>query len=245
MYREVNNILQDLKGLTIERLNEILDSKTTKFSLDSTLSLKQAMKVYEWAEENPIVPNVEEPVTEVVEQKRVTDEVKTTSISLKVPVMSGKNALEWKQGIKRYVLNLFETSKSIEAFTERCEALLDSAKENFQRQYINELWTKYVRRLEKYSKLEMSTPSSSHRKKVIRDKTATFLSDEERRERNGDSRTSKGFSSTGVSMPTRESLIERYERHKENWNKLSEEDRKRRGGRMFISICMGGQNKRY
>lgn len=54
MYREIQNILSELKGLTWEILVEILSTRSCNLDIypTSTLSTKQALFVYEWYEEN-------------------------------------------------------------------------------------------------------------------------------------------------------------------------------------------------
>lgn len=69
------------------------------------------------------------------------------------------------------------------------------------------------------------------------------MTDEERRERNGDKRRMDGYSSTGVKMATHEQLVRM---HDEKVRYQKEHPAPRRSKvKMFISVCMGGHNKVY
>lgn len=75
------------------------------------------------------------------------------------------------------------------------------------------------------------------------------MSDEERRQRNGDKRVQEGFSSTGVPLPSQIEMSEYHRKMQEQRHcydrYIKENPEKRKKGKMFISVSMGGHNKRY
>lgn len=76
-----------------------------------------------------------------------------------------------------------------------------------------------------------------------------IMSAEERRQRNGDKRVREGFSSTGVRLPSQTDMSNYHQHMQEQRDSydryIKENPEKRKKGKMFISVSMGGHNKRY
>lgn len=86
--------------------------------------------------------------------------------------------------------------------------------------------------------------SQKHRNTLVPSMTT-----EERRRRNGDKSVKEGFSSTGVPLPSRQTLQSYHEKRQEERERhekfIRENPERKKHGKMIIYIASGGMNKKY
>lgn len=92
-------------------------------------------------------------------------------------------------------------------------------------------------------------PQASDYQHRIKQDLAPRMPNEERRQRNGDKRVREGFSSTGVPLPSQTDMSKYHQQmqdQRDSYDRyIKENPEKRKKGKMFISVSMGGHNKRY
>lgn len=99
--------------------------------------------------------------------------------------------------------------------------------------------------MNKQYKIENKNSPKKKKRKIPKNK---FELMEDKFERNRDKRVERGFSSTGVPLPTFNALLEYAEKKKRRrieYYKNHSSENKKSNGKFFIDVCMGGQNKKY
>lgn len=256
MHREVNLILNECLNLHLADIERILHEMNPNMVVteETTLSLKQTVYLYEHLpkQQSTVYPHEKVEIISSKKDKQKEDKQKNKNTKPKKDNSIQEQIEFEREKYKTYkiIASCYEHAISEKEIHRCCEKLKRKAKDERILQMIKELERTYCNKIYKHLQSLNQRNSQNYCGEEIRIQTKrshnrmqSHLTDEERRKRNGDKRRKEGYSSTGVKMATHQELVNQFV-EKQNKKRSTRYERRSRA-KIFISVCMGGQNKRY